>query len=107
MKIHTEYGSIELDFEPGSYKTPAGAAKALYRALIKLNMEWGASEASAKKEVALFSPEESSARGYGEFWRVMWESGPYEWAIGASFDIRSDGWFTEPYYSFDLGFVPD
>jgi hypothetical protein len=107
MRIKTEEGSFSIDFEPSRYKTPAGAAKALYRSLIKLNMKWGVPEESAKKEVLLLSPERSSSLGYGRLWRVMWESGPYEWAVWASFAIHSDGWYTEPYYSFDLGFVPN
>ena len=39
---------------------------------------------------------------------VSWESGPYQWAVGASLTFMMNdeaGWFTEPYYSFDLYFV--
>jgi hypothetical protein len=104
MKFSTEYGSIELNFEPSKYKTPAGAAKAFYKALLELQKGWGNSEEYARKETLLLTPERSEALGYGRCWRVMWESGPFEWAIPASFEAHGSGWYTEPYYSFDLGF---
>ncbi len=57
-------------------------------------------------EVFIKSPEEYKAHGYDKCWCVSWESGPYQWAIGASMDVaHGDDWYTEPYYSFDLNFV--
>lgn len=78
-------------------------------------------------ECSLLSPQQSEELGYGHFWHVMWESGPYEWGVhlslgGVTF-VQYDGpfdrdkpeiimgdpedWYLEPYYSFDVGFIPD
>ena len=35
MKIQTEVGSMEINFDPKKYKTKAGAAKAFHKALCK------------------------------------------------------------------------
>jgi len=105
MRIKTyDDGEFELDFNPNQYKSRSGAAKALYKALCKVAASWGM---TPEIEVRIFSPADSKAMGYGENWRVCWESGPYEWAIPASFAITNDkeGWYTEPYYSFDLCFA--
>jgi hypothetical protein len=77
-------------------------------------------------ECALLSPKQSDDLGYGRQWRVMWESGSYNWGIdlsggGVTF-VKYDGpwdqsqpeiimgapddWYLQPYYSFDVGFVP-
>lgn len=104
MKFETEYGSIKIRFEPRKYKTPAGAAKAFHKAMVELLEKWGESESYIRKELLLLAPEKSASLGYGRCWRVMWESGPFEWAIPASFEAYGPGWYTEPYYSFDLGF---
>jgi hypothetical protein len=78
-------------------------------------------------ECSLWSPAEAKALGYSAFWRVSWEAGPAEWGalltLGKSMwsqelDLRrdhrpevllqsSDGWYTEPHYGFDIGFVED
>ena len=105
MKIGTEVGPIEIDFDPKKYKTKAGAAKALYKALCKLSKDFGQ---NPDYEVQLYSPEQSKERGYTSGWQVVWESGPFEWAITASFYVQNysnGGWYTEPYYSFDLCFT--
>jgi len=76
-------------------------------------------------ECSLWSPAEAEARGYIPFWRVSWESGPVEWGVlltlgesmwltelELSYDHRPEvilqrgnGWFAEPDYRFDVGFV--
>ena len=93
------------------FKTPAGAAKALYRAVRE------ASEAIGQKpdiEVSLMTPERSAQLGYGKAWRVMWEAGTDEWGIKASmgnfgviaakWDRSKTDWYMEPHHSFDVGF---
>lgn len=104
MKLQTEYGPIEIDFDPAKYKSAAGAAKALHKALCK----FAAEVYGQNPDIELFidSPEQSVARGYGKSWRVCWESGPFEWGVLASFECRAKdfSWYTEPYYSFDLCF---
>ena len=105
MEIQTEVGPLGLDFDASKFKTKAGAAKALYKALCKLAKDMGQ---DSDIEVRLYTPEQSFARGYTTGWQVQWESGPYEWAIGASFQVENysgGGWYTEPYYSFDLCFT--
>jgi len=96
---------IELDFDPLKYKTKAGAAKAFYKAICKLAKEFYGHDPAY--EVHITSPKETAEHGYGECWRVSWEAGPFEWAIGASFQVCNyeAGWYTEPYYSFDLCFA--
>lgn len=101
-----EWSVIEIDFDPSQYTTKAGAAKALHKALSALAK---ASGQNPKIEVILQTPEQAKLSIGSEFWRVIWEAGPYEWAIGASMQChnmsRDGGWFTEPHYSFDLCFV--
>lgn len=56
-------------------------------------------------EILTFPPEQTTHEGSG-FWRLCWESGPFEWACGN--DVlperlrRGNGWYTEPHFSFDL-----
>tara|TARA_R110000803_G_C11961651_1_gene318792 strand:- start:410 stop:742 length:333 start_codon:yes stop_codon:yes gene_type:complete len=96
---------IKKHFTPDDYKTKHGAAKALHAVICKVAKIFGH---NPDIEVSLMNPEKSEACGYGKQWRVMWEAGPYEWAIGVSLSSygssSKNGWFTEPYYSFDLGF---
>jgi len=92
-----------LDFDPGKYKTCAGAAKALYKALCKRAKAEGM---DPDVEVKIYTPKETLEWGMGyACWRVVWEAGPFEWAIGASFAITGPWGYTEPHYSFDLCFV--
>lgn len=104
MNIRFDYDiALQLDFDPSQHTTQAGAAKALYKALCKLEREIGG---NPDTEVHIYSPEQSKERGYTTGWQVVWESGPYQWAIAASTAIcnHEAGWYTEPYYSFDLCF---
>jgi hypothetical protein len=75
----------------------------------------------------LWSPEQAAMLGYIPSWRVSWEAGPVEWGvlltIGESMwltelELRYDhrpevilqsgnGWYTEPHYRFDVGFIED
>ena len=95
------------------------AARALYDFIQE---HFGAGE-----ECSLWSPKEAKNRGYSQFWRVSWEAGPAEWGVlltlGESMWLTeldlshehkpeilldsSDGWHTEPYYRFDIGFIED
>ena len=95
------YESLLIDYKPSLYKTKASAAKALYKALVKLELELGGRES----EVILQNPKESEACGTGKNWRVIWEGGIYEWAICAGISNHEAGWYAEPHYSFDLCFT--
>lgn len=92
----------KVDFNPGNYKTKAGAAKGLYEALRKCAKAEGQ---NPDIEVAIYSPEQNKERGYGNGWSVCWEAGPFEWAVGMSFELTGPWGFTEPYWSFDLHFT--
>lgn len=98
LVIKSSGKTILLDYNPKKYTTKGGAARGLYKALKKACKEYGQ---DPDIEIAIWSPEENSEN----CWRVSWESGPYQWAIGASFKITGPWGFTEPYYSFDLCFV--
>jgi len=103
MKIRSDEGCFTVDFDPTKYKTKAGAAKAFHKALAKTVKEFGM---NPDVETFIKTPEESEKAGYGRGWTVSWESGPYEWAIDASWKVQnSPTWYTEPYYSFDLCFT--
>lgn len=94
------------------FKTAAGAAKALHKEVVRAAQSLGH---NPDIEVSLMTPERSEKLGYGKVWRVMWEAGPDEWGIKASFgdfgliDAKwkhgSTEWYMEPYHSFDVGFV--
>jgi len=95
------------------------AARALYNLIQET---YGAGE-----ECSLWSPQQAAKRGYGPFWRVSWEAGPVEWGVlltlgesmwltewELSHDHRpevilqsGDGWYTEPHYRFDIGFIEE
>jgi len=101
INLHTEFGLISLDFDPSQYKKPANAAKALYKALCEVCRRM-----DLNPDIELQTPEQSLRAGYGRNWRVSWESGPYQWAIGTSYEVcNGPHWYTEPYYSFDLCFT--
>ena len=90
-----------LDYEPAKYTTQGGAAAGFYHALRNVAARTG----SDPDTIILDSPEESAERGYGHNWRVIWEEGPFEWAIPLSFQITGPWGYTEPHYSFDLCFT--
>ncbi len=82
---------------------------------------------SPADECSLWSPEQTASLRYIPHWRVSWEAGPAEWGVlltlGESmwlteFDLshdhrpevilqRGNGWFTEPHFRFDIGFIED
>ena len=88
-----------IDYDPGKYKTVAGAAKGLYQALCKKAKAIGQ---NPDIEVCIWTPEENEAYGMGKCWRVAWEAGPYQWAINA--EVDGPWGYAEPHYSFDLCF---
>lgn len=88
-------------------KTTRGdIARALHRVLFKASHADGQ---TATIETALRSPEKNLEFNPGvRCWHVLWESGPHEWAIVASFVInevlRANGaeCYVEPYHRFSL-----
>ena len=84
-----------------TYRTPQYAAKAVYKALYKYAGECGM---DPDMEVTIRNPKENAEWGCGRCWYVGFEAGDYQWAIGASFILANENWFTEPFYSFDLVF---
>lgn len=100
-------------------KTPGAAEKALHAFLQKKAKELG----QQPDEVILQTPIQSDACGTGKNWRVIWEAGPFEWAINATMgesiyagEVMCYGappqvllmgavkYCAEPYYSFDVCF---
>ena len=80
-------------------KTKSIAAKRLYEALRQVAKDLGM---NPDLEVSIWKPGE---HGHGDCWRVSFEAGPHQWAIGASSDyLHNDRWYTEPFYSFDVCF---
>lgn len=97
-----EEGTMVLDWDPKAYKTQAGAAKSLYKALCKWCKDVGL---NPDIECNLWTPEQREKQNFGKQWAVSLEAGPFEWAIYASQAIDNPHWFVEPYYSFDLDFI--
>jgi hypothetical protein len=106
------------------YKSAETAARKLHAWVCEKSRELGQDPAI---ETALWSPEQAAARGYSKSWMVCWESGPYDWAVALSLGsaytagetgrysepdrevqmLGANGWFCEPYYSFNLSFIED
>jgi hypothetical protein len=77
-------------------------------------------------ECALWAPGKAAAMGYSRLWHIVWDAGPNAWGInlslggqtfrpeGEPWDMdapevvmgRPDGWYLQPHYSCDVGFVP-
>ena len=72
-------------------------------------------------EASLWNPEKARKQGFGNSWSVVWEAGPYEWAVNLSLgesayasenqsrgepevDLMARSWLAEPYNSFILCF---
>lgn len=101
--LHTGYGPIQIDYDPAKYKSKAAAAKAFHKALRGVCRNMGM---NPDIEIFIQTPEQSANAGCGRNWRVCWESGPFEWAAGTSFEVSNmPHWYTEPHYSFDLCFT--
>tara|TARA_R100000329_G_C7556391_1_gene196686 strand:- start:47 stop:358 length:312 start_codon:yes stop_codon:yes gene_type:complete len=101
MKVYSNgEGWFNLDWNPANYKTKAGAAKGLYKALCDCASKSGM---DPKWEVWIKNPKESQAHGFvGEAWHVCWESGPFDWATNVF--ASSDWGHCETYWGFDLAF---
>lgn len=83
-------------------KTPRGAATAFYNEIVKACLAEGL---KPEIETALWSPAEAARRGYARLWTVVWESGPYEWAITEAGKQSHIGTvYVEPYNSHMLTF---
>jgi len=87
-----------IDFDAKAPKSPEEAAKAFYKALCAYCEKAGYDT----KYIMLAKPGEFMSQNS---WCVVWEDGPYQWAIGASFLVSGPWGYTEPYYGFDLSFV--
>ncbi len=82
--------------------TPAEAAESVYRACVDAANAWGMTPAI---EVAIRKPGERRHHDDINCWSVVFEAGPYQWAVAASLNVDTKGKvLAEPYYSFDLCF---
>jgi hypothetical protein len=114
---HTAHG-VELLAWAATVDTaraPQSLEEAVRVAFAKVVTACKATGANPGWEVFCQPPEAEGWKGAGS-WRVCWESGPHDWAIGDSMGAgeiipgnvcSGSGWFTEPYYGFDLCFVTD
>ena len=85
-------------------KTAETLAKAAYETLRTLSRDMGQ---DPDREVFIRKPGEPRHFPGENSWCVVWESGPYSWAVPASMVITSATQkLCEPYYSFDLCFYP-
>ena len=101
IKINNGFEKAVISYNPAKYKTKAGAAKGLYKALMSYANKKGLDTSG----LFIKSPDESKlCNGYKAWW-VCWEGFIYDWAIGASFQVTGKWGYTEPYYGFDLHFV--
>lgn len=104
----TDFGTVNIDFDPGEHATAEAAAKAFYAALCKFADECGY---DSKLEVWIKNPAEAGPPGWGvKAWWVCWASGPYDWGVITSMTglfNRKAGWWTEPYWGFDVAFYQD
>ena len=81
-------------------------ARAVYECLVNLEAELnGGSVEQARKEVFIKAPGQERHFKDESCWVVVYEAGPYEWAISASCCDALPA-VAEPYYSFDLCFHP-
>jgi hypothetical protein len=96
----------------------------LFEFVCRTAKKWGQ---DSNIECSLLTPDQSHELDFGRFWHVMWEAGPYEWGVNLSLDgvtfVEFDGefdrdrpeiimgapedWYLQPYYSFDVGFIPN
>lgn len=83
------------------HKTAAGAAKAVYRECRLFAVAAGMNPDS---EVSIKKPGEPRHHDHTDCWSVVFEAGPYEWAVEASMEGGNAHVYAEPYYSFDLSF---
>ena len=89
---------------PEAVRTAENMAKGCYAVLRTFAEAEGQNPAS---EVFLRAPGEPRHFPGDDSWCVVWEAGPYQWAIGASMAITVNARkLCEPYYSFDLCFYP-
>jgi hypothetical protein len=97
---------IPLDYDPKKYTTHEEAAKALGAALRKVAVsKYGYTPGLAQSEISVWAPERTVQYSGNKQWCVVWEGGPYDWAISLSFDLRGPWGYCEPYYGFDLHFT--
>lgn len=106
INYHSEFGPMQIDFDPSKYKTAAGAAKAFHKVLTDLAKSIGCSP----EYVYLWNPKETAERReHSNSWCVCWDEGCFEWAVGTSDEINHErgfcDWYAQPYYSFDMCFV--
>lgn len=82
--------------------TPRDAARRVYKVCVQAAKAWGM---KPDIEVAIRKPGEPRHHSSTGCWSVVFEAGPYQWAVAASLNVDTKGKvLAEPYYSFDLCF---
>lgn len=91
--------ALRLNFPDASWSNPADPMKVTTVIHTVLAAASEATEQNPKCETFIRAEGAEGRRTY----TASWESGPYEWAIPASFIVmEATGRLCEPYYSFDL-----
>lgn len=90
----TEVGQI--DFDPQKYTDKQEAAKAFHSALQQFARENG-----YNPDYVIMDPDYHDGQGPC----VCWEEGPYQWGQYMTEHLHANGWYTEPFYSFDVTFT--
>lgn len=85
----------QIDFDPQEYKDKADAASAFCEALKRFARENGYDP----KGVIMHPDYQDSPLC------VCWEEGPYQWGQYMTEYLHAHGWYTEPFYSFDVTFT--
>lgn len=86
----------QINFDPANYRDKQKAAEAFHVALQDFARENGYDP----KNVIL-NPDYYD--GHGPC--VCWEEGPYQWGQYMTEYLHAHGWYTEPFYSFDVCFT--
>lgn len=92
----------EIKFTPSEHNDCASAAIAFFAALNSYAIKEGYLDGS----VSILTPEDAAKRKLGYNYMVSWEDGPYHWGIFIADHLHAHNWYTEPYHSFDVCFMP-
>ena len=84
VTLRAEGFTFTLNVDLSEYETPAGATKAMHRALRVFAEQIGCCPDSVKliapdMEAYYINSEQQIADGFGS-WGISWEDGPFEWA---------------------------
>lgn len=86
----------QIDFDPKKYNSKTDAAHAFHDALRQFAKANGYNSNNV-----IMNPDYHDGQGPC----VCWEEGPYQWGQYMTEYLHANGWYTEPFYSFDVCFT--